>query len=159
MPSLDETIAFIRQVHAGQTDKSGADYAEHPIAAMRRLPEGVDDAVRHAALLHDVIEDTCITRADLQRRGYSERVLAAVDLVTQAKDDIRPYGEKIAALIASGNADALEVKLADMSENTAPERLARLDPERRAFFEQKYAQPLQALRKALGRDGEAISAT
>ncbi len=151
MPTIDETITFIRQAHAGQTDRSGADYAEHPIAVMRRLPAGVDDAVRHAALLHDVIEDTAWTRADLQRMGYSERVLAAVELVTHTAEDTRPYAVRIAGLIASGNTDALEVKLADMSENADPRRLGKLEPSQRARFEAKYTEPLQALRAALGR--------
>jgi len=149
MPTIDETIAFIQKAHAGQTDDSGLDYYLHPIAVMNRLPVGVDDEVRLAALLHDVIEDTPYTREQLAELGYSERTLTAVDLVTQKPGDTRSYPEKIAAIIASGNRDALQVKLADMSENSDPVRLALLDPARRDHFVRKYAAPLQALRAAL----------
>ena len=58
--------------------------------------------------------------------------------------------EKIAALIASGNWDAIEVKYADMSENSDPQRLAKLPPELQQHFEMKYANPKEALRRALG---------
>ena len=149
MPTIDETIALIEKAHAGQTDRAGAPYYLHPIAVMHRLPAAVDDEVRLAALLHDVIEDTPYTRQQLSALGYSERTLDAVDLVTQKPGDPRPYPEKIAAIIASGNRDALQVKLADMSENADPERLARLDAESRDYFLRKYTAPLQALRSAL----------
>ena len=149
MPTIDETIAFIQKAHAGQTDDSGLDYYLHPIAVMNRLPAEVDDEVRLAALLHDVIEDTPYTREQLAELGYSERTLTAVDLVTQKPGDTRSYPEKIAAIIASGNRDALQVKLADMSENSDPVRLALLDLARRDHFVRKYAAPLQALRAAL----------
>jgi len=149
MPTIEETIAFIEKAHAGQTDRAGEAYYLHPIAVMRRLPAEVDDEVRLAALLHDVIEDTPYRRQQLAALGYSERTLDAVDWVTQKPDDTRPYAEKIAALIAGGNHDALQVKLADMSENTDPGRLARLDPQSRAHFLRKYTEPLEALRAAL----------
>jgi len=148
MPSIEETVALIRRAHAGQTDKSGADYALHPVAVMRRLPSWVVEAVCHAALLHDVLEDTSFTRRELEGMGYDERVLDAVALLTQSKDDSRSYAEKIAGLIATGNRDALLVKFADMSENADPVRLSRLDPETRAKFVEKYTGPLEMLRAA-----------
>lgn len=149
MPTIEETIAFIRRAHAGQTDKAGRDYYHHPVAVMIRLPADVDDEVRLAALLHDVIEDTPYTRAQLASQGYSVRTLDAVDLVTQKPGDARSYPEKIAAIIDSGNRDAIQVKLADMSENADPERLALLDAESRERLTRKYAEPIKALRAAL----------
>lgn len=149
MPTIEETIAFVEQAHAGQTDHAGEPYSHHPIAVMRRLPSDVDDAVRLAALLHDVIEDTPYRREDLAAMGYSARTLDAVEWVTHTPGDMRSYPEKIAALIAGGNRDALLVKFADMSENADPARLALLDEEKQAYFTRKYAAPLQALREAL----------
>lgn len=34
MPSIDETIAFIQSAHAGQVDKDGTAYWQHPVAIM-----------------------------------------------------------------------------------------------------------------------------
>src|SRR5579871_5855288 len=95
MPTVEETISFIQRAHAGQTDKAGNEYYLHPIAVMKRLPVEVDDEVRLAALLHDVLEDTAYTRRQLSEMGYSERTLDAVELVTLKSGDMRTYAEKI----------------------------------------------------------------
>jgi len=117
---------------------------------MHRLPKNADIEVKLAALLHDVLEDTHFTRSQLSEMGYSDRTLNAVELVTQKSGDERSYAEKIDGIIASGNRDAIQVKFADMSENTDPVRLAALRPEDRARFEKKYAVPKASLIAALG---------
>jgi len=150
MPTIDDTIAFIKVAHAGQKDAAGLDYYLHPIAVVNRLPADADLEVKLAALLHDVLEDTPHTAQDLLDMGYSARTVATVEWVTKAPDDTRSYPEKVAAIIAGGNRDAIQVKFADMSENADPERLALLPPERRDHFVRKYTAPLQALREALG---------
>ena len=150
MPTIDHTIAFLKYAHAGQTDKAGREYYHHPVAVMNRLPEGADREVRLAALLHDILEDTRYTRADLCAMGYSDRTLDIVELVTGKPQDTRSYEQKIEALISSGNKDAILLKFADMSENTDPKRLAALPPDVRKYLENKYAKPKQALAKALG---------
>lgn len=149
MPTIQDTIAFIRKAHAGQLDAAGRPYHLHPVAVMNRLPDGTDLEIKLAALLHDVLEDTSTTRADLTAMGYTARTLDAVELVTQKPGDPRSYPEKIDAIIASGNRDAITVKLADMSENMDPAGLALLPPERRAYFSAKYTGPIEALRSAL----------
>lgn len=150
MPSIDETIELIQAAHSGQTDKAGRPYYLHPIAVMRRLPANADTEVRLAALLHDVLEDTAYSRGDLAALGYSKRTLDVVMLLTQRPGDPRPYTEKIDALIASGNRDAMQVKLADISENADPQRLAMLGPDMRKQLEGKYTEPKKALMAALG---------
>ncbi|MEI9902771.1 MAG: hypothetical protein WDN06_01410 [Asticcacaulis sp.] len=69
MPSIDETICIHQDAHDGQVDASGHDYYLHPMAVMKRLPEGADHEVKLAALLHDVLEDTPYTRQNLLDRG------------------------------------------------------------------------------------------
>lgn len=149
MPTIEETIAFIKAAHADQVDKDGTEYWKHPVAVMNRLPENCDLEVKLAALLHDVVEDTAHTRADLAALGYSKRTLDAVERLTLKPGDTRSYPEKISALIASGNRDAVMIKFADMSENSDPVRLAALSPDLRRHFETKYARPLLALKTAL----------
>jgi len=148
MPTLEETISFIQKAHAGQTDKAGNDYYLHPIAVMNRLPANVDIEVKLAALLHDVLEDTPYTRQQLSGMGYSKRTLDTVEMVTHKAGDQRTYAEKIGGIIASANKDAIQVKLADMSENSDPARLALLDPAKREYLLEKYSAPLRALRQA-----------
>ncbi len=52
--------------HAGQTRKSGEPYITHPVAAATVLAEqGVDLETLVAAILHDTIEDTPLTRDEI----------------------------------------------------------------------------------------------
>lgn len=149
MPTIEETIAFIQNVHAGQTDKAGEPYWKHPYAVMKRLPEDTDVEVKLAALLHDVLEDTPKTREDLLEMGYSERTVRAVEAVTKKKGDPHSYEEWIDLIIASGNADAILVKYADMSENFDPERIAKLPPDLQSKLSKKYSGPLKKLKAAV----------
>jgi guanosine-3',5'-bis(diphosphate) 3'-pyrophosphohydrolase len=69
--------------HAGQTRKSGEPYITHPVAVAQVLAEQkVDVETLVAAILHDTIEDTPLTRAQLARE-FGETVAELVDGVTK----------------------------------------------------------------------------
>lgn len=132
------------EAHEGQLDKSGRPYIEHPrrVAAWaRRLNPEVSDAVVQAAWLHDVLEDTSVTREDLAARGISAEVIAMVEAVT--KRDGEPREAYFARVLACPG--ALEVKRVDLADNTAPERLGRLDDATRSHLEAKYATAFELL--------------
>jgi (p)ppGpp synthase/HD superfamily hydrolase len=147
MPSIDDTLDFIKAAHAGQTDKAGAPYWRHPVAVMERLAAPSDDE-RHAALLHDVVEDTAVTLDDLRRLGYGEGVVAIVALLTRDKSDGLTYLDWIRSIAASGNAAAIRIKIADNEHNSDPARLAQLPREARDL-ENRYQRSLKILRAAL----------
>lgn len=105
-----------RAAHAGQTDKAGRPYIEHPLAVAAQLD--TDEEVA-AALLHDVLEDTDRTEDDLRRAGIPERVLEAVRLLTH--QDGVPYLDYVRAL--RGNPIARRVKRADLRHNSDLSRL------------------------------------
>ena len=44
MPALEETIAFVKEKHRGQTDKAGRPYWEHPARVMARCRQLADAA-------------------------------------------------------------------------------------------------------------------
>lgn len=157
LPTLDETREFIAQAHQGQTDRGGQSYVAHPLAVAQRLellaPRfgiTLTDHMRHAALLHDVLEDTKYTEEDLRARGYHEDTLEILALVgpkrTQA-DMPTPhsaqhqqwYRASIQRIVDSGNAGAMLVKLADNLENCDPTRRQYLDAATNAWLTQKYA--------------------
>lgn len=109
----------------------------------RRVDPERDDLVA-AALLHDVIEDSEFTDADLLERGIPQAVIDVVHKVTR-RDDQSPddyYAE------ISRDPDATAVKLADLGENTDPRRLSQLQAETQAKLVVKYTQAF----RALGRD-------
>ncbi|MCC5953079.1 MAG: bifunctional (p)ppGpp synthetase/guanosine-3',5'-bis(diphosphate) 3'-pyrophosphohydrolase [Acidimicrobiia bacterium] len=69
--------------HAGQTRRSGGPYVMHPVAVAKIVADlGLDDTTIAAALLHDAVEDTGLTLADLER-DFGPEVAAIVDGVTK----------------------------------------------------------------------------
>jgi guanosine-3',5'-bis(diphosphate) 3'-pyrophosphohydrolase len=71
------------QAHAGQERKSGEPYITHPVAVARVLAElGMDAETIIAALLHDTLEDTELTREALAAE-FGEVVADLVDGVTK----------------------------------------------------------------------------
>ena len=54
--------------HSGQTRKSGEPYITHPVAVAGILVDlGVDAETIIAAILHDTLEDTLLSREELER--------------------------------------------------------------------------------------------
>ncbi|RUL64094.1 bifunctional (p)ppGpp synthetase/guanosine-3',5'-bis(diphosphate) 3'-pyrophosphohydrolase [Dyella dinghuensis] len=69
--------------HEGQTRKSGEPYITHPIAVAGILAEmGMDAETIIAAILHDTLEDTELSRAELAGE-FGETVAELVDGVTK----------------------------------------------------------------------------
>jgi (p)ppGpp synthase/HD superfamily hydrolase len=91
-----------RRAHDRQMDKVGMPYFEtHVRDVHRRVAEaGGDRDQQVAALLHDVLEDTSVTEADLRAQGISEAALALVLRVTKsAHEDSALHLERIRAVI------------------------------------------------------------
>ncbi len=71
------------QAHAGQERKSGEPYITHPVAVAGILAElGMDAETIIAAILHDTLEDTALSRAALSAE-FGEVVAELVDGVTK----------------------------------------------------------------------------
>ena len=82
---LTKCIEFAHMAHAGQKDKGGADYINHPL----RVMDGVDTTQeKMTAVLHDILEDTCFTSGDLKRMlGVSDEILEALNLLTRRRGE------------------------------------------------------------------------
>jgi GTP diphosphokinase / guanosine-3',5'-bis(diphosphate) 3'-diphosphatase len=71
--------------HRGQTRKSGEPFVYHPLATADVLAElRLDPTTISAALLHDVLEDTGVTKEELSER-FGDEVAEIVDGVTKLK--------------------------------------------------------------------------
>jgi len=131
-------VMIAAEAHLGQTDKGGAPYVHHPLRLMLRAQTS-DEQV--TAALHDVVEDSGWTLAELEREGFGPRIIAALDALTRRK------GETYEAFIERVAVDPLarRVKLLDLEDNSDLGRIAsptERDRERVA----KYAQAIQRLR-------------
>jgi RelA/SpoT family (p)ppGpp synthetase len=74
---------FSAEAHEGQLRKSGEPYIYHPVAVAQILAElRMDTPTIIAALLHDVLEDTAVTKAQLIDY-YGEHVAELVDGVSK----------------------------------------------------------------------------
>ena len=78
-----------------------------------------DQELMQMAALHDVVEDSNLSIDDLRDEGFSERVIAAMILMTHEKDE--SYSQYIRAI--SGNEDAVKIKLEDLRDNSDITRL------------------------------------
>ncbi|MBR6762922.1 MAG: bifunctional (p)ppGpp synthetase/guanosine-3',5'-bis(diphosphate) 3'-pyrophosphohydrolase [Clostridia bacterium] len=102
--------------HHGQLDKSDIPYIFHPIHLAEQME---DELTTTVALLHDLVEDTACTEADLRRHGFPDEVVEAVMLLTH--DEAVPYLDYVRAM--KGNRLATAVKLADLTHNSDTTRL------------------------------------
>lgn len=147
---VERARSIATRAHAGQLDKIGVAYVEHPTAVVsfvEALPEfaAADHETQQDALaaawLHDVIEDTDETADSLREQDISERAVAAVVALTRtdavAADD---YYATVKSLPI-----ARLVKTADVASNLAPERVAQLDAPTRERLDAKYTHALAVL--------------
>lgn len=149
MPSIRQTIDFIVEAHAGQVTKGGEPYWTHPVEVMGLLPSHATDDERHAALLHDVIEDTSVTADDLRRAGYSERTVSLVERLSRPSGAARPtYMDWIRSIAASGDIGLMQIKLADNQHNSDPDRIAKL-PENERDIVVRYVRSMNILQAAI----------
>ena len=119
---IERAYEVAARQHAGQVRKSGDPFITHPLAVATILAElGMNSETLCAALLHDTIEDTDYTLAEL-RREFGDDVATLVDGVT--KLDKVKYGEAAQAetvrkmvVAMSRDIRVLVIKLADRLHN------------------------------------------
>jgi (p)ppGpp synthase/HD superfamily hydrolase len=119
MSLLEKAIAIAREAHRGQKDKAGAPYILHPLRMMGRMETAQEKIV---AVLHDVVEDTTWTLERLQREGFPDEILRALDGVT--KGEAESYDDFVQR--SGGNLIARRVKVADLEDNMDLRRLETL---------------------------------
>ena len=80
---IEAAYELARRAHQDQVRRSGEPYITHPLGVALVLADlGLDDVTIAAALLHDAVEDTTVTPADIERELGPE-VSAIVDGVTK----------------------------------------------------------------------------
>lgn len=138
-PRITQARMIANSAHAGQVDKSGQPYIDHPRRVAARLSDPTEVVV---AWLHDVLEDSD-TPEGLLRATFGDEVTDAVVALTHNyghHESRVDYYTRVRA-----NPTALAVKKADIADNTDPHRLALLKPDLRARLETKYALATQIL--------------
>ena len=135
---LDRAIALASEKFVGVYDKSGEPYILHCLQVMNNVRKYNDAELSIAAVLHDIVEDTDVTFADLEELGYSPRVIKIIKHVTR-EDDIS-YDDEISRIC--NDQDSIRVKMADLEHNSSILRLKgfrqkdleRIQKYHRAYF-------------------------
>lgn len=142
MSTLERAIEIAALAHRDQADKAGNPYISHPIRVALAFIRSGDEDRAIISVLHDVIEDSNVTLADLRKEGFSNAVVEAVEAVSRIKD------ETYEAFIdrAATNPLAKPVKVADLLDNMDTSRLAVLSHNQAKKLVAKYAAALQRLR-------------
>src|SRR3974390_1934946 len=135
-PLLNRAYVYAMRAHGEQKRASGDPYFSHPLEVAAILTDlKLDDATIAAALLHDTIEDTAATRAEIDRLfgpatarlvgGLTN--LKRLDLVS--KEAKQPENLRKLLLAIADDVRVLLIKLADRLHNMRT--LAHRSPEAR----------------------------
>jgi tRNA(adenine34) deaminase len=104
------------EAHKGQKDRGGKNYIRHPefVASLMTT-----DQEKAAAFLHDVLEDTAVTKQDLLDQGIPPQVVEAVQVLTKQRGEpYQAYLERVKL-----NPISKKVKLGDLKHNSDLGRL------------------------------------
>ncbi|TYQ30271.1 HD domain-containing protein [Pseudanabaena sp. UWO310] len=130
-------IAIANQAHAGQLDKAGKPYISHPLTLMSQM-DRIESKI--VAVLHDAVEDSALTIADLVQQGFPEFITDAIAAIT--KLDGESYDDYVVRV--KSNAIARKVKIADLTHNMDISRIPH--PTEKDFQRlEKYKKVLQEL--------------
>ncbi|MCC6777672.1 MAG: bifunctional (p)ppGpp synthetase/guanosine-3',5'-bis(diphosphate) 3'-pyrophosphohydrolase, partial [Hyphomicrobiales bacterium] len=135
-PLLNRAYVYAMKAHGEQKRASGDPYFSHPLEVAAILTDlKLDDATIAAALLHDTIEDTTATRAEIDQM-FGKDIGALVDGLTKLKKlDLVTKEAKQAEnlrkllLAIADDVRVLLIKLADRLHNMRT--LAHMPPEAR----------------------------
>ncbi len=138
---VERAFAFSEHAHQGQFRKSGEPYITHPLAVASILSQWRLDAQGlAAALLHDVMEDTSVTKTEIET-SFGKPVADMVDGVSkldqiefQSREDAQAESFRKMLLAMAQDVRVILIKLADRLHNmrtldamapTHRERIAR----------------------------------
>ena len=121
---LAEAYRFSEAAHAGQTRQSGDPYISHPLAVAEILAGWrLDGQALMAALLHDVMEDTSVTKAEIAEtfgKPVAELVdgLSKLDKIEfQSAEDAQAENFRKMLLAMARDVRVILIKLADRLHN------------------------------------------
>ena len=107
---VETAKAWAERLHRGQTDKAGLPYITHPMRVAGRLDTPEAQVV---GWLHDTVEDTTLTLAEIEVQ-FGPETATAVDAISRRDGETwNDYLDRVAA-----NPIARAVKISDLIDNS-----------------------------------------
>ena len=107
---LHKAITIACESHQGQFSINGEPYILHPL---RLLVKAKSNEEKIIAILHDVIEKTNISLADLKNKGFDQNIISSIDSLSRRGSE--SYFEYIERLM--NNKISVKIKLLDLADN------------------------------------------
>ena len=107
---LHKAITIACDAHQGQSSINGEPYILHPL---RLLIKAKSNEERIIAILHDVIEKTNISLADLKNKGFDQNIISSIDSLSRRRGE--SYVDYIGRLMQ--NRISVKIKLLDLADN------------------------------------------
>lgn len=133
---LLEAIKFMQYAHFGQLDKGGLEYWYHPLRVMIRLGPKASFEEQCAALMHDVLEDTKVTKEEMLEAGVPKHSVMIVDKFLTRRPEVT-YNNYVQNIVDHGDRSACRSKFADLADNMSPSRSDSL-PEHMRGIKHRY---------------------
>jgi (p)ppGpp synthase/HD superfamily hydrolase len=145
MSKTEKAKEYAKRYHMGQTDKSGVDYfAGHVSTVAQKVADaGYGNEYIVVAFLHDVVEDTSATLAEIDLE-FGTDVANAVDAMSKRESE--EYANYLSRV--TNNSMASVVKFYDMEHNSDISRLTTIR-EKDLKRQEKYKKYMLVLEKYL----------
>lgn len=151
---LQAAFDLARDSHAGQFRKSGEAYFYHPLRVAHLAARyWMDFASVTAAILHDVVEDTPVTLAEIQST-FGAETAQLVDGLTKAADDklsrdaLKAETYRKQLLLAVNDVRVLCLKFCDRMDNL--ETIGALNPKKQSLIAEETRTVYVPLARHLG---------
>ncbi|WP_314663348.1 bifunctional (p)ppGpp synthetase/guanosine-3',5'-bis(diphosphate) 3'-pyrophosphohydrolase [uncultured Selenomonas sp.] len=138
LAKIKKAYACAEKAHSGQVRISGEAYIIHPLNVAYILTGlHLDDETICAALLHDVVEDTCATLEEMDAE-FGRNIMELIDGVTKlgrieymSKEDVKLENYRKMFLAMAKDIRVIMIKLADRLHNMRTLKCMREDKRRR----------------------------
>jgi len=107
---LHKAITIACDAHQGQSSINGEPYILHPL---RLLIKAKSNEEKIIAVLHDVIEKSNISLADLKNKGFDQNIISSIESLSRRRSE--SYVDYIARLMK--NNISVKIKLLDLADN------------------------------------------
>ena len=138
LEKIKKAYAYAEKAHRGQVRISGDAYIIHPLNVAYILTGlHLDDETICAALLHDVVEDTCATLEEMDAE-FGRNIMELIDGVTKlgrieymSKEDVKLENYRKMFLAMAKDIRVIMIKLADRLHNMRTLKYMREDKRQR----------------------------